>query len=135
MKNDMYNIYVMAAILNVNDPTFAEMELDEQWSTAQIVYEKFTLSEFNIDTSSEIDCIEEFVKSITNVKYLVILENHKQVFHRTQVLEQVNLHNKRSEQFRTAFESYEPSFVNEEGDGFLRLDNKTITQVLKEAVK
>ena len=34
--------------------------LDIFWADAQVEYEKFLNSEFNVDTKSELDCIDEY---------------------------------------------------------------------------
>jgi hypothetical protein len=37
--------------------------LDERWSKAIREYEKFLGSEFNVDTKSELDCIDEYLNN------------------------------------------------------------------------
>lgn len=57
MKNYYYGVFCIASQLK------EERDLDNVWETANKLYERFLISEFNNSNESELDCINEFMKS------------------------------------------------------------------------
>jgi hypothetical protein len=59
MTKDGYAVYVTAHMLDDN-PQF----LDEHWELAEFTYKHFLVSEFNINTRSEYDCIYAYIEHL-----------------------------------------------------------------------
>lgn len=58
MKNYYYGVFCIASQLK------EERDLDNVWETANKLYEQFLISRFNDSNESELDCINEFMKTV-----------------------------------------------------------------------
>lgn len=58
-----YNIYVTLHLMECLSKTFAQEACDIKWGVASEVYQDFLDSKYNVETKSEYDCIEEFLKN------------------------------------------------------------------------
>lgn len=57
---DSYGVYAIATQIQSRS---ANQDLDLVWQEAIRLYNEFTFSSFNVDTKSELDCINEFMNS------------------------------------------------------------------------
>jgi len=60
---ESYGVFCMSDRLLAFDISDIDNALDERWSKAIREYEKFLGSEFNVDTKSELDCIDEYLNN------------------------------------------------------------------------
>jgi hypothetical protein len=58
---DSYGVYAIATQIQSRN---ANQDLDLVWQEAIRLYNEFTFSSFNVDTKSELDCINDFMNSI-----------------------------------------------------------------------
>jgi hypothetical protein len=56
-----YYIYVTLHLMDCSSESFAQEACDIKWDIASEAYKKFLDSEFNDESKSEYDCIEEFI--------------------------------------------------------------------------
>ena len=66
MKDDFWNsygVFCMSDRLLAFDICDIDNDLDARWSKAIREYEKVLGSEFNVDTKSELDCIDEYLNN------------------------------------------------------------------------
>ena len=66
MKDDFWNsygVFCMSDRLLAFDICDIDNDLDARWSKAIREYEKFLGSEFNVDTKSILDCIDEYLNN------------------------------------------------------------------------
>ena len=56
-----YYIYVTLHLMECSSESFAQQACDIKWDIASEMYQKFLDSEFNNESNSEYDCIEEFI--------------------------------------------------------------------------
>lgn len=70
-----YEIYLMIELAKCHRFITHELEYDIAWESGKQLYAEFTKSEFNVDSKSEYDCIEDFLnKKEEDVKYYA---NHR----------------------------------------------------------
>jgi hypothetical protein len=60
---DSYGVYAMATYIQNKLASNVVLDLDTTWQEAIRLYNEFTFSSFNVDTKSELDCINEFINS------------------------------------------------------------------------
>ena len=61
---DSYGVFCMSdRLLAFDICDIDDNDLDARWSKAIREYEKFLGSEFNVDTKSELDCIDEYLNN------------------------------------------------------------------------
>jgi hypothetical protein len=66
MKDDFWNsygVFCMSDRLLAFDICDIDNDLDARWSKAIREYEEFLGSKFNVDTKSELDCIDEYLNN------------------------------------------------------------------------
>lgn len=66
-----YGVFCMSDRLLAFDICDIDNLLDERWEKAIREYEKFLGSKFNVDTKSELDCIDDYLNSKTSSSTLV----------------------------------------------------------------
>lgn len=59
-KNMEYSLFIFHDVFRLNDREYAELEYDKQFSALHEEYEKFEKSKYNVDTKSELDCIDAY---------------------------------------------------------------------------
>jgi hypothetical protein len=60
---ESYGVFCMSDRLLAFDICDIDNGLDERWEKAIREYEKFLGSKFNVDTKSELDCIDEYLNN------------------------------------------------------------------------
>lgn len=64
-ETDPYYFYMTLHLLEVHRPDLMQfLSCDEMWQRGKEVYEKWEQSEYNDDTRSHYDCIEEYVQYV-----------------------------------------------------------------------
>ena len=58
-----YGVFCMSDRLLAFDICDIDNGLDERWGKAILEYAKFLGSKFNVDTKSELDCIDEYLNN------------------------------------------------------------------------
>jgi hypothetical protein len=61
---DSYGVYAMATYIQNKLASNVVLDLDTTWQEAIRLYNQFTFSSFNVDSKSELDCINDFMNSI-----------------------------------------------------------------------
>ena len=64
-ETDPYYYYLTLHLLEVHKPECVlDLTCDERWQRGKEVYEQWEASEYNDDTRSHYDCIEEYVQTL-----------------------------------------------------------------------
>jgi hypothetical protein len=60
-----YGVFIVATMLQniLGEDNAFEDGTDVLWESSICLYEEFIKSEYNVDTKSEMDCIEDFLKT------------------------------------------------------------------------
>lgn len=60
---DSYGVFCMSDRLLAFDICDIDYGLDERWEKAITEYNKFLNSKYNVDSKSELDCIDEYISN------------------------------------------------------------------------
>ena len=67
-----YSLFIFHDMFRLNDREYAELEYDKQFTALHEEFRKFTFSKYNVDTKSELDCIDDYFHNRVTPKKMLI---------------------------------------------------------------